>query len=107
MLEMFLSEVAVQVTTLIVIGLVAVITVVIKRALDWWKAVTGIEIAEWEAYHTAKSLLSLKGDYEELFTEILQKVEYKLDRRGIKIDSEELYDLISSTLADIKDEKKD
>ncbi len=106
MLELFLEEVVLQVAAVVVTGAVILIAVGINRfnkVIGNW---LGIDIAEWEVYHVAKALLKRKGDHDELFTEILQEVSYRLEENwGIKIGKDDLYDLIANTLEDLKKEE--
>lgn len=104
MLEIVLQELVSQIIPVVVTAAVVVITLAINKVSKTIGSWFDLDIAEWEIYNVAKVLYNQKDEHEDIFTEILGIVETRLAERGIKISNDELYDIISNALQDLKTE---
>lgn len=65
----------------------------------------GIDIAEWEVWTVAKSVLRAKGEHEGIVEEVLGIVADRLSRfHKIEVEEDELMDMIRNALEDLKKE---
>lgn len=107
MWDLFWTEIVLGVAGIVVIAVAFLVTFGLNKLNQAVGKYLDIDIVEWEVYHVARSLRRLKGDYEDLWLEILQTVRERLERRGIKIEEDELRDVIDNTLEDLQKEDEE
>lgn len=93
-MEDFLSAFIVLIMALLTFGL--------RKLYNVVEAVLGVQFAEKEIKHIAKSIYRVAQNYDELYQETLNRAAKRMSRRGFKIDKEELSDIVISTLRELK-----
>jgi len=92
---------------LLVTVVLAIIAYAVRKVQKLIENVTGIDLAERETRHIARTMLKLVEDYEELYVEVLNIVESRLEKKGINFEGTELADIVYGTLQEIVKEKED
>lgn len=105
MMEMLIEGLTTHLIEIIVLVLVTLITLAINRALKVINELFSLEIAEFEIYQVARNIYDIYDENEELdilFSDILETVNARLDKKGVKINQDELTEIIDNVMKDLK-----
>ena len=105
-METIINELMSNFIEIIVLVLVSLITLAVNKAVKVINEMFSLEVTEFEVYQVARNIHDLYNDSEldELFEHVLESVEERLKKKGIKIDQEEVIEIIDNVLKDLKSE---
>lgn len=107
MVEIIVESITEPLVGLIIAVILSVIALAVNKVHKLVKNVFGIELAEKKTKHVAQVLIDTIKDHDELYIEVLNIVEERLSKQGLKFENGELADIVYSTIKELAKEDGD